>query len=35
MFDLADGSSQEESDAKLRAGADFELFRWLWEYNAA
>jgi salicylate hydroxylase len=35
MFDLADGSSQEESNAKLRAGADFELFRWLWEYNAA
>ena len=35
MFALADGQDQEERDAKLRAGADFELFKWLWEYDAA
>jgi salicylate hydroxylase len=35
MFSLADGPAQEERDAKLRAGADFELFKWLWEYDAA
>lgn len=34
MFALADGPAQEVRDAKLRAGADFELFRWLWEYDA-
>ncbi|KAF2231528.1 FAD/NAD(P)-binding domain-containing protein [Viridothelium virens] len=34
MFALADGAIQEERDAKLRAGADFELFKWLWEYDA-
>ncbi|KAF1919308.1 hypothetical protein BDU57DRAFT_491530 [Ampelomyces quisqualis] len=35
MFALADGPAQEERDAKLRGGADFELFKWLWEYDAA
>ncbi|KAF2819390.1 FAD/NAD(P)-binding domain-containing protein [Ophiobolus disseminans] len=35
MFALADGPAQEERDAKFRAGADFELFKWLWEYDAA
>ena len=35
MFSLADGPAQEERDAKLRAGADYELFRWLWSYDAA
>lgn len=35
MFALADGLAQEERDSKLRAGADFELFRWLWEFDAA
>jgi salicylate hydroxylase len=29
MFDLANSLLQEESNAKLRAGADFKLFRWL------
>ncbi|KAF1922275.1 FAD/NAD(P)-binding domain-containing protein [Didymella exigua CBS 183.55] len=35
MFALADGPAQEERDAKFRAGADFDLFKWLWEYDAA
>ncbi len=35
MFALADGPEQEKRDAKLRAGADHELFKWLWEYDAA
>lgn len=35
MFALADGPDQEKRDAKLRAGADHELFKWLWEYDAA
>ncbi|KAH8716740.1 hypothetical protein GQ44DRAFT_742358 [Phaeosphaeriaceae sp. PMI808] len=35
MFSLADGRDQEERDAKFRSGTDFELFKWLWEYNAA
>ena len=34
MFALADGPDQEKRDAKLRAGADHELFKWLWEYDA-
>ncbi|KAK1996099.1 FAD binding domain-containing protein [Colletotrichum falcatum] len=34
MFALADGPAQEERDARLRAGADYGLFEWLWEYNA-
>ncbi|GKT90205.1 putative FAD binding domain-containing protein [Colletotrichum tofieldiae] len=35
MFALADGPDQEERDAKLRAGADYSLFEWLWGYDAA
>jgi salicylate hydroxylase len=35
MFALADGLDQEKRDAKLCAGADHELFKWLWEYDAA
>ncbi|KAI1497644.1 hypothetical protein F5X99DRAFT_432823 [Biscogniauxia marginata] len=35
MFALADGPDQEERDAKLRAGADREFFKWLWDYDAA
>ncbi|KAK7749333.1 hypothetical protein SLS62_008184 [Diatrype stigma] len=35
MFALADGPDQEERDAKLRGGTDYELFKWLWEYDAA
>lgn len=35
MFAMADGLNQEERDAKLRAGADYPLFEWLWDYNAA
>ena len=35
MFALADGPNQEARDAKLRAGADYALFQWLWEYDAA
>lgn len=35
MFALDDGPDQEKRDANLRAGADYELFRWLWEYDAA
>ena len=35
MFALADGLDQEERDGKLRAGADYGLFQWLWGYNAA
>lgn len=34
MFALADGPSQEERDARFRAGADHDLFKWLWEYDA-
>ncbi|KAK1570178.1 FAD binding domain-containing protein [Colletotrichum navitas] len=34
MFSLTDGPDQEERDAELRAGADYGLFEWLWEYNA-
>ena len=35
MFALASGPDQEARDAKLGAGEDFELFRWLWEYDAS
>ncbi|GIK00985.1 hypothetical protein Aspvir_005015 [Aspergillus viridinutans] len=35
MFALADSPEQEERDAKLRAGADYGLFKWLWGYDAA
>lgn len=35
IFALADGPEQKERDAKLRAGADIELFKWLWDYDAA
>ena len=35
MFALADGPDQEKRDAKFSAGADYELFKWLWEYDAA
>ncbi|KAM0514716.1 hypothetical protein ACHAP0_001745 [Verticillium nonalfalfae] len=35
MFALLDGPGQEERDAGLRGGADYGLFRWLWEYDAA
>ncbi|KAE8373969.1 FAD/NAD(P)-binding domain-containing protein [Aspergillus bertholletiae] len=35
MFALADGADQEERDGKLRAGADYGLFEWLWGYDAA
>ncbi|KAF7175189.1 hypothetical protein CNMCM7691_006593 [Aspergillus felis] len=35
MFALANGPEQEERDAKLRAGADYGLFEWLWGYDAA
>ena len=35
MFALADGPDQEERDTKLRAGADYGLFQWLWGYDAA
>lgn len=35
IFALTDGPAQEKRDAKFRAGADFELFKWLWEYDAA
>lgn len=34
MFALADGPDQEQRDAKLRAGADYALFEWLWAYDA-
>ena len=34
MFALAHGPAQEERNAKLRAGADYELFQWLWGYDA-
>lgn len=34
MFAFADGPKQEERDAKFRAGADHDLFKWLWEYDA-
>lgn len=34
MFALADGPDQEARDARFCAGADFELFKWLWEYDA-
>ena len=34
MFSLTDGPDQEERDAKLRTGADYELFQWLWGYDA-
>ena len=35
MFALADGPDQRKRDETLRAGADHELFKWLWEYDAA
>ena len=35
MFALADGPEQEARDAKLRAGEDYALFEWLWQYDAA
>ena len=35
MFALANGPDQEERDANLRAGGDYELFQWLWGYDAA
>lgn len=35
MFALADGPDQKKRDANLRADADHELFKWLWEYDAA
>ena len=35
MFALINGPDQEKRDANLRAGADHELFKWLWEYDAA
>lgn len=34
-FALADGPEQEERDVKFRAGADIQLFKWLWDYDAA
>ncbi|KAL9082952.1 MAG: hypothetical protein Q9165_008715 [Trypethelium subeluteriae] len=34
MFAHPNGPDQEERDAKLRAGADYELFEWLWGYDA-
>ena len=34
MFALSEVTAQEERNAKLRAGADFELFKWLWDYDA-
>lgn len=34
MFALADGPEQEARDAKLRAGEDYALFEWLWQYDA-
>ncbi|CAN8106530.1 unnamed protein product [Discula destructiva] len=35
MFALPDGTKQEKRDADLRAGDDYRLFQWLWEYDAA
>ncbi|GAW17417.1 hypothetical protein ANO14919_068740 [Xylariales sp. No.14919] len=35
MFALADGLDQEARDANLHTGADWKLFKWLWEYDAA
>lgn len=35
MFALPDGPEQEARDARLGAGADYALFEWLWEYDAA
>ncbi|GAP84615.1 putative salicylate hydroxylase [Rosellinia necatrix] len=35
MFALADGPEQQKRDAKLRAGDDWKLFQYLWEYDAA
>lgn len=35
MFALAYGPEQEKRDDILRANADYELFKWLWEYDAA
>lgn len=35
LFALADGPDQEDRDTKLRAGADYGLFEWLWGYDAA
>ena len=35
LFALPDGQDREARDAAFRAGGDFDLFKWLWEYNAA
>ena len=34
MFALTEDGKQQERDENLRAGADFELFQWLWDYDA-
>lgn len=34
LFALVDGPEQESRDANLRAGTDYELFEWLWGYDA-
>ncbi|KAJ8107045.1 hypothetical protein OPT61_g9135 [Boeremia exigua] len=34
MFGMADGPDRVRRDANLRAGADHELFKWLWEHDA-
>ncbi|KAI8626273.1 FAD/NAD(P)-binding domain-containing protein [Xylariaceae sp. FL1651] len=34
MYALADGPTQAGRDTRLNAGADYELFKWLWEYDA-
>lgn len=34
MFALADGAEQEKRNIKLLAGEDYQLFEWLWGYDA-
>ncbi|KAF5697084.1 salicylate hydroxylase [Fusarium mundagurra] len=34
LFALGDGPEQEARDAKFGAGQDYELWEWLWGYNA-
>ncbi|KAL4875384.1 FAD binding domain-containing protein [Aspergillus karnatakaensis] len=34
MFAFPDGFEQRERDARLRAGADYRLFEWIWGYDA-
>lgn len=34
LFSLPDGVEQKKRDLELRKGADFDLFHWLWKYDA-